>query len=556
MNRTIIAGALGNCVHVAGIVKFLSVAEELGYRTVFLGAANSVDKIVEVVEREDPEIVGVSYRLTPDVAERLVLELKDKLHSRGLLGRRFAFGGTPPVCDVVEGLGLFERCFNGLEDPEDVWNYLRGKEGGAGSDAIEYEQTLFDRLDQKRPYPLLRHHFGLPSLDETIRGAEAIAESGAVDVISIAPDQNAQESMFRPEEMNSELDGAGGVPVRSAADLSAIYLASRCGNHPLLRIYSGTRDLISWAEMAQQTVRNAWGAIPLCWYSRLDGRSQRAPEEAIAENQACMRWHGLRDIPVEVNEAHHWGLRDAHDTVSVVMSYLAAYNARAMGVTRYVAQYMFNTPPGIDGAMDLAKIAAQIEMVESLHGPEFTSVRQVRAGLLHLSPRLLRAKGQLAASTMLALAVRPHIIHVVGFCEGDHAAGADDVIESCEIVKGVLRNAWWGMPDVLHTPVVRDRKRHLMSEAEVTLKAIRDLAKENEDPFVSPRVLAEAIRLGVLDAPHLKGNEYAAGRLVTRVIGGAVEAVDPDTGKPISESDRLSGLTTSASRSSAPSGEA
>ncbi|MDI6827998.1 MAG: methionine synthase, partial [Armatimonadota bacterium] len=346
-------------------------------------------------------------------------------------------------------------------------------------------------------------------MEKTVEGVRKIAESGAVDVISIAPDQNAQESMFRPEEMNPDLDGAGGVPVRSAADLSAIYRASRCGNHPLLRIYSGTQDLIRWAEMAQQTVHNAWAAVPLCWYSRLDGRSKRTLEEAIRENQACMRWHGLRDIPVEVNEAHHWSLRDAHDTISVVMSYLAAYNAKAMGVTRYVAQYMFNTPPGIEGAMDLAKIAAQIEMVESLHGPDFISVRQVRAGLLHLSPKLLQAKGQLAASIMLALAVRPHIIHVVGFCEGDHAAGPEDVIESCEIAKGVLRNAWWGMPDVLHTPVVQDRKSHLMSEAEVTLRAIRNLA-DDEDAFTSPKALAKAIRLGILDAPHLKGNKAAA----------------------------------------------
>jgi len=541
-------------VHVAGTVKFLSIAAELGYKTVFLGAANSVDKIVDVIEREDPEIVGISYRLTPDVALRLVSELEDRLQSRGLLDRRFVFGGTPPVCDVVEKLDLFERCFNGLEEPEEVWSYLRGTDDDIASSNVRHAKTLFERLDQKRPYPLLRHHFGLPSLEDTVAGVKQIGESGALDIISIAPDQNAQESMFRPEEMNPDMDGAGGVPVRSVSDLTAIYQASRCGNHPLLRIYSGTRDLIAWAEMAQQTVQNAWAAIPLCWYSRLDGRSQRVPQEAIAENQACMRWHGLRNIPVEVNEAHHWSLRDAHDTISVVMSYIAAYNARMMGVTQYVAQYMFNTPPGIDGAMDLAKIAAQIEMVESLHGPEFMSLRQVRAGLLHLSPRLLQAKGQLAASTMLALAVRPHIIHVVGFCEGDHAAGADDVIESCEIVKGVLRNAWWGMPDVLHTEAVQDRKRHLMSEAEVTLKAISDLAKKDEDAFASPRVLAEAIRLGILDAPHLKGNEHAAGRLVTRIVCGTVDAVDPDTGNPVSESDRLSLLTASINGSSAASG--
>ena len=68
MKPTVIAGALGNCVHVAGAVRFLAAAGELGYRTVFLGAAVPVDRIIEAIEREDPEIVGISYRLTPVVA--------------------------------------------------------------------------------------------------------------------------------------------------------------------------------------------------------------------------------------------------------------------------------------------------------------------------------------------------------------------------------------------------------------------------------------------------------------------------------------------------------
>jgi hypothetical protein len=89
-----------------------------------------------------------------------------------------------------------------------------------------------------------------------------------------------------------------------------------------------------------------------------------------------------------------------------------------------------------------------------------------------------------------------------------------------------------------------------MSEAEAILKAIGSLAGKDEDPFVSPRVLAEAIQLGILDAPHLKGSQYAAGRLVTRIVGGAVDAIDPDTGEPISENDRLALLTASAPGSS------
>jgi hypothetical protein len=540
MRGTIVAGALGNCVHVAGVAGFLNIAEQLGYRTVFLGAAVPIDVFVEAVREHDADIVGVSYRLTPDVGGRLVGELKSSLERSGLLDRRFVFGGTPPVCEAVRELDWFERCFSGLESPDVVWSYLRGETKTSAAES--FGDTLVERLNEKSPYPILRHHFGLPDLEATISGVQRIAESGTLDVISIAPDQNAQESFFRTQEMDPALDGAGGVPVRTAADLRRIYQASLCGNYPLLRIYSGTRDLIKWAELASETINNAWAAIPLCWYSELDGRSDRPVEGAIRENQECMRWNARRGIPVEVNEAHHWSLRDAHDTVSVVMSYLAAYNARLMGVRRYVGQYMFNSPPGMSPDMDLAKILAQIEMVESLHGPDFFSLREVRAGLLHLSPQMNKAKGQLAASTMLALTVAPHIIHVVGYCEGDHAAEAEDVIESCEIVHGVLKNCHTGLRGLIGSAEVNARKKCLLEEAELLLNAIRDLRENDEDPFSSPRVIAGAITRGLLDAPHLKGNPNAKGILQTRIINGAVRPVDPETKNPISEDERLQAL--------------
>ncbi len=546
MPGTIVAGALGNCVHVAGAAGFLNIADQVGYKAVFLGAAVAIDVFVDAIDRHRPEIVGVGYRLTPEVGAKLLVELKQALEARGLMDTRYVFGGTPPMCKEAEKLGWFERCFDGLESPEEVWAYLRGKTVASGSK--DSGDTLMDRLATKHPYPLLRHHFGLPSLADTVNGVRKIAESDSLDVISLAPDQNAQESFFRPEEMNPTLDGAGGVCVRSADDLNAIYKASRCGNHPLLRIYSGTRDLIAWAEVASKALANAWAAIPLCWYSALDGRSTRTPEEAIRENQAAMRWHALRGIPVEVNEAHHWALRDSHDVISVVMSYLAAYNARKMGVSQYVAQYMFNTPPGISPEMDLAKIQAQIEMVESLHGPEFHSLRQVRAGLLHLSPRLSRAKGQLAASTMLALAVAPHIIHVVGYCEGDHAATADEVIESCEIVNGVLRNSRASMPHLIGSHSVDKRRRELLAEAELVLQAISSLREGDDAPYSSPTIIARAIAAGILDAPHLRGNSHALGGLRTRIVDGAVFCVDPATGDPTDERRRLEMLSSRTSR--------
>ena len=553
MHGTIVAGALGNCVHVAGVAGFLGIAEQLGYKTVFLGAAVPVDRFADAVARHRPAIVGVSYRLTPDVGKRLIEELARELRARNLTDSLFVFGGTPPMCKAATETGLFDHCFDGLENSEEVWAYLRGDSCFSTEESWQSD-GLVERLERKHPYPLLRHHFGLPSLEDTIEGIHKISEAKVLDVISLAPDQNAQEAFFRPQEMDRNLDGAGGAPIRSEGDLLAIHNASRCGNYPLMRIYSGTRDLIAWADLANRAISNAWAAIPLCWYSALDGRSKRSPEEAIRENQEAMEWNALHGIPVEVNEPHHWALRDAHDVTSVVMAYLAAYNAKQMGVKHYVAQYMFNTPPGLSPEMDLAKIQAQIEMVESLHGGDFFSLRQVRAGLLHLSPHLSRAKGQLAASTMLALSVAPHIVHVVGYCEGDHAATADEVIESCEIVNGVLRNCGQSMPGLVGSTTVHRRRGELLAEAELLLKAIAALREGDEDPFCDPRVLGRAISVGMLDAPHLRGNPYASGMMCTRIIDGAVCCVHPGTGERINEQRRLETLSAGAAWEATPFG--
>jgi hypothetical protein len=168
----------------------------------------------------------------------------------------------------------------------------------------------------------------------------------------------------------------------------------------------------------------------------------------------------------------------------------------------------------------------------------------VRAGLLHLSPRENVAKGQLAASTVHALQIKPDIIHVVGYCEGDHAAEAADVIESCEIVQGVIQNCVTGNADSKADPIVIARRDELLSEASVILNAIAQLSKrignpQTGDPLTNPVVLAEAIRVGILDAPHLKGNPYASGRLETRCIDGGIDAWSHKDGKRLFEKERL-----------------
>jgi methanogenic corrinoid protein MtbC1 len=110
---------------VAGISNFLRLAESAGWRTVFLGPAVPIQQVIEAAIREKADLVGVSYRLTPENGELLLAEFAeaaDELHSRGV---RFAFGGTPPVAEKAARLGFFEKVFSGGEPADEVLAYLK-----------------------------------------------------------------------------------------------------------------------------------------------------------------------------------------------------------------------------------------------------------------------------------------------------------------------------------------------------------------------------------------------------------------------------------------------
>ena len=538
MKKTIVAAAIGECVHVAGIMNFLNLAELAGWRTVFLGPAVPVKKVVEIARQEQADLVGVSYRLTPETGERLLGEFAeeaDELHSKGV---RFAFGGTPPMVERARQLGFFEQVFEGGEPADQVVAYLKGQLPGQVQ-AIDFPQTMVERIQWKTPFPLIRHHFGLPTMQESILGIEKIAEASALDVISLGIDQDAQENFFAPERQDPRRKGAGGVPVRSWQDYEALFAASRRGNYPLMRTYSGTDHFIQLAEMYAETIHIAWCAIPLFWFNQMDGRGPWDLKGSIGEHQQVMAWYGKRNIPVELNEPHHWGMRDAPDVITVVSAFLAACNARAFGVKDYIAQYMFNSPPGMSDAMDLAKMLAIQCLIEPLSGPDFRIWTQTRTGLLSYPLDPAAARAHLAASVYLQMALKPHIIHVVGHTEADHAATADDVIEACKIARRAIENSVRGAPDMTADPKIQARVDELVLEAAITLQAIRDISdKDIADPFIDPFVLTRAVTLGILDAPQLRNNPFARGNISTRIINGACVAVDSD-GNPISEAQRL-----------------
>jgi len=291
--------------------------------------------------------------------------------------------------------------------------------------------------------------------------------------------------------------------------------------------------------MYVDTIHNAWCAIPLFWFNQMDGRGPWDLEGSIREHQQVMAWYGQKNIPVELNEPHHWGMRDAPDVVFVTAAYLSAWNARAFGVRDYIAQMMFNSPPGMSDSMDLAKMLAILELIQPLESPDFHIWRQTRTGLLSYPLELGAARAQLATSVYIQMAIHPHIVHVVGHTEADHAATADDVIEACRIAERAIENAMRGQPDMTSDPAIQLRKKELIDEVNITLAAIRNMASgEVTDPLADPSTLAKAVTEGILDAPQLKNNRFGRGQIATRIIHGACQAIDPN-GMPISETIRL-----------------
>ena len=187
---------------------------------------------------------------------------------------------------------------------------------------------------------------------------------------------------------------------------------------------------------------------------------------------------------------------------------------------------------------------ACLALIEPLadDGSAFRIFRQTRVGLLShpLDPEA--ARGHLAASTYLQMALKPHIVHVVGHTEAHHAATAEDVIAACKVSRRAIENALAGAPDMGRDPRVQQRANELAAEALVTLDAIRGLGAPGiTDPFADPATLARAVTSGILDAPHLRNNPFACGQVVTRIDQrGASVAVDAvDDHQPLPEAARL-----------------
>ena len=150
--KTVVACALGECVHVAGVVNFLRLAEQAGWRTVFLGPAVPIERAIKAAQSENADMLAVSYRLTPETGERLLAQFAESADDLRSTGVKFAFGGTPPVAERAEKLGFFDAVFNGEQTYEEVLAFLKGEEFIQRIES-DYPQDTITRIRWKQPYP-------------------------------------------------------------------------------------------------------------------------------------------------------------------------------------------------------------------------------------------------------------------------------------------------------------------------------------------------------------------------------------------------------------------
>lgn len=539
MNKKIVGAAIGNDIHVAGLLNFLNLAKNEGFEIHYLGGAVPIEKLIGAIIEVDPQIVAISYRLGEEPLKNLLNEFLDKIKQLKKENIKFVFGGTIETGKVAREYSLFERVFDGSEEIEEVLNFLKGR--GKEIKEEDYPQTLWERVEFKKPYPLIRHHIGLQTLEETIEEIKKLAESKLLDIISIAPDQNCQSYFFEKEKIDEKLSGAGGAPIRTEEDFRKLYEASRRGNYPLMRCYSGTRNIVKFSKLLKETINNAWAAIPIFWYSELDRRSDRELLSAIKENMEGIKWNAQNGVPVEVNDSHQWELRNAHDSLAVADSFLVAYIAKKLGVKYYIQQYMLNSPPNLSPKMDIAKSLARKELVESLQDENFKVYTMIRTGLLSYPSDPYQAMGQLVSSMFYGSYLKPDIIHVVAYTEAIKRATSKEIIESIKMVKRAYLLADSGLPNFYEDREIKNRVLELKDEAMYLIEKIKELGKGKEEPLLDPETLFSAVETGIFDAPGLLGFSVAKGKIRCEVINGANYAVD-DNGNILKEKERLKRL--------------
>jgi uncharacterized protein (TIGR01319 family) len=612
--RRVMVGAIGKCVHNLGVEGFADWLQDLalGYVAVKLGPAVPIPEVVNKIREARPEVVGVSMRLGDLHVDKLITEFVETSSKYGLhpteSGIRYCFGGLRPAANLVRAMTgvplerddfsppderhydlekvaeeyghrpLFHHFFEVIADDyitmEELERFARGQPVRGVSEQVQWSDSLVERIRQVRERedrPIIRAHIGIAAetIEPTITGIEKLAGAGALEIVSLAPDQTSQEMLAKfirgEEDPAKYLAGQGGAPIRSIEDLRRLKAATRRGNFPMTRIYTGTDELLELAKLWQEHLNTCFPAVPIFFYNQMDGRGPISIHDSFREHFDTIRYWAGVGKPCEINDPHQWGLRYASDDMQVTDHVLCGLMALKLGIKHYVMQMMFELPPEISALDDLAKMRAAYELIEPLTRHfDFNILRQTRSGLPSFPPDLHQAKGHLAFGVYTQLYLEPDILHVVTHSEAHHEAKAEDIIESCQITKQVCWDFAKGhVPNIWADPWVRDRIAELKKagmynvlhgaliggyEGPVTVANFAEWAREpREDParnyetmllsladekhyatgtcgVISPDALELALQIGLYQAPHITvaDRRYEmVGKCRTQVTGGA-----------------------------------
>lgn len=625
--RRVMVGAIGKCVHNLGVENFADWMQDmgLGYVSVKLGPAVPIPEVINKIREARPEVVGVSMRLGDLHVDKLINEFVTTATQYGLhpkdSGIRYSFGGLRPAANLVRTMTSvplepdpftppeerhydleqvsqdysakpeFYHFFDVIADDyitmEELERFARHEPAQHVETLVPWSDFLVERIRQVRERenrPIIRAHIGIAAetIEPTIDGIEKLADAGALEIVSLAPDQTSQELLAKfirgEEDPHKYLAGQGGAPIRTVDDLRRLKAATRRGNYPMTRIYSGTDELLELAKLWQEHLNSCFPAVPIFFYNRMDGRGPISIHDSFREHYDVIRYWASVGKPCEINDPHQWGLRYATDDMQVTDHVLVGLMALKLGIKHYVMQMMFELPPEISALDDLAKMKAAYELIEPLtRHYEFSIIKQTRSGLPSFPPDLFQAKGHLAFGIYTQLYLEPEILHVVTHSEAHHEAKAEDIIEACQITKQVCWDFAKGhVPDIWADPWVRNRIAELKRggmynvlhgallggyEGPITVANFSDWAKEpSEDPVcnyetmllsfaneehystgtcgvISPDALELALQIGLYQAPHLTvaDRKYEMiGKCKMQVVDGTCRAESWD-GIPVKD---------------------
>lgn len=591
MKKMFLGMTLGADPHTVGIYRAGRIAKMLGINTKVISPSASDEEKVRTILELRPEYTGLSYRLSADkgVAElQRFLKLLETTSPAIFKYSKFCFAALPETLRAVHELGFDKKYGLTLEgqgktirdttigtlryfdaethpksqkilelfqmeaEPERIELLDEIAQEVVHGDAYQSELPLkkpsnralgdfVARIDESE-YPVLRTHFGIPAetITPTVEGIARIADAGVVDEISLGSSDLSQRFFGRPEAF-ADKKNDGGVPYKTKEDLYQLYLAACRGNYPSMKPYCHVTNIKEFVDICLQVgmLRGGHQAVPLFWFSELDGRGPMRVDEAIDEHIDAVRYLVQKGIPTEMNDPNQWSSRLAHDTVFVADYALIASVMYAAGSPNMIFQCQFNKPVETGDFADLAKFKAARNLIHWLN-PNKNSHRillESRAGIEHFSVDQEYAKYQLARTTLLQMLISPSIVHLVSYCEAVHAAHYNDVVESSKLVRRAMRLFRENEPDIRRAaahPYIEERSRYLEKEAKVLLNEIarqsllyqKDVmtASDYVKCLSDPSALKAAMKKRLMTAPGIMNVQYANPGILTHA--GPYGAID------------------------------